>query len=108
MRRPLEVPSASLGGLLDASRLVALLVALFLVAAPFDSLASGPLAVLFASLAAATAVVLWRTRTDGDGGTRLGTAGDGTSDPFADPGQAAKDRWVRAVRRLPGRDGEGD
>jgi len=108
MRRPFEISSVLLSRLLYASQLAALLLALLFVAAPFDSFASLLLAVLFALLVAVTVVALWRKRTGKDGGTQLGTVEDITYDPFADPGQAAKDRWVQAVRRLPGRDDEDD
>lgn len=94
--------------LVYAVQLAALVLALLAVALPLDGPASVPLAVLFASLVVATALGLWRRTTDGDGGTRLGTAEDVTYDPFADPGQAARDRRERAVRRLPGSDDDRD
>jgi hypothetical protein len=43
----------------------------------------------------------WRRRTDRED-EHLGTAEDIAYDPVAYPGQAAKQRWLRAVRRLPG------
>ncbi|CQR48760.1 hypothetical protein BN996_00208 [Haloferax massiliensis] len=61
---------------------------------------------LFAAVALASIVALWRRATGRDEGSRLGTAEDITYDPFADPGQAARDRWEKAVRRLPGSDDE--
>mgnify|MGYP006299328071 FL=1 len=108
MGRTFETPSVSLSRLLYASQLTALLLVLLFVVVPFDSFASLLLAVLFALLVAVTVVGLWRKKTGKDGGTHLGTAEDITYDPFADPGQAAKDRWVKAVRRLPGGDDEDD
>ena len=108
MDRDLEISGDSLSRLLYASQLVALLLALLFVAFPLDSSASVPLAVLFASLLIITTVGLWRKRTGKAGGTHLGTAEDITYDPVADPGQAAKDGWKKAVRRLPGGDDERD
>jgi len=61
---------------------------------------------LFAAVVFASGVALWRRATGQDEGSRLGTAEDITYDPFADPGQAARDRWEKAVRRLPGSDDE--
>ena len=108
MGRDFELSGESLSRLLYASQLVALLLALLFVAFPFDSVASGLVAVLFASLLITTAVGLWRKKTGKAGGTHLGTGEDITYDPIADPGQAAKDRWKKAVRRLPGGDDERD
>ena len=89
--------------LLYGSQLVGLALVLVAVVAPFDTAGD----VLLGALLVATAVGLWRARTDGDT-TSPGTVEDITYDPFADPGQAARDRWERAVRRLPGGDDEGD
>ena len=85
-------------------QLVGLLLAFLFVALPLDGSASILLAFLFGSLVVVSALGLWRTTTDSDGQTHLGTAEDVTYDPFADPGQAAKDRWEKAIRRLPGGD----
>jgi hypothetical protein len=104
MGRSFEISGNSLSRLLYASQLVALLLALLFVVFPLDNPASVVLAVLFGLLVAVMAVGLWRTSTDSDGGTHLGTAEDITYDPFADPGQAAKDTWEKAVRRLPSDD----
>ena len=93
--------------LLYGSQLIGLALVLVAVVAPFDTAADVLLGALFGALAVATAVGLWRARTDDDT-THLGTAEDITYDPFADPGQAARDRWERAVDRLPGGDDEGD
>jgi len=93
--------------LLYGSQLVGLALVLVAVVAPFDTAGDVLLGALFAALSVATAVGLWRTTTDGDTASP-GTAEDITYDPFADPGQAARDRWERAVRRLPGGDDEGD
>jgi hypothetical protein len=107
MRREFELSGDSLSRLLYASQLAALLLALLVVAFPLDSVASVLLAILFASLVLTTAVGLWRKQTGRTSGTHFGPE-DITYDPFADPGQAAKDRWKKTVRRLPGGDDEQD
>jgi len=91
-----------------AFQLAALLAVLLFVVLPLDSSASVPLALLFALLAFTAAFGLRRTTADDDEQNRLGTAEDITYDPFADPGQAARDRWEKAVDRLPGGDDERD
>jgi len=53
-------------------------------------------------------VVGWWRRRVGKDTTHLGTDTDVAYDPTAYPGQAAKQRWERAVRRLPGGDDEED
>lgn len=98
----------SFGRLLYASQLVALVLALLFVVLPLDTVGSAVLALLFVLLVAVTVVAVWRRRNDSDGRVHLGVAEDITYDPFADPGQAAKDRWEKAVRRLPGSDDERD
>ncbi|MFC7136374.1 hypothetical protein [Halobaculum litoreum] len=107
MKRSLEPSGARLRLLLYVSQAAALAAAVVVVVAG----AAGPvgllLAALFAATAVATAVALRRGQGD-DGPAVLGTAEDITYDPVADPGQAAKRRWDRAVRRLPGRDDERD
>ena len=100
----IEVSGDTLARLVYALQLAALVAVVAFVVSPFGSSANLPLAVLFGVLVVTTAVGAWRARTDGDGGTRVGTAEDITHDPFADPGQAARDRWEKAVRRLPGDD----
>ncbi|WP_158058723.1 hypothetical protein [Halorussus halophilus] len=74
---------------------------------PLDSLASVALAALIGALLLATTVGLWRWETESEW-KRLGTDEDITWDPIAHPGQAAKHRWEKAVRRLPGGDDEED
>lgn len=108
MRRTVEFSGDWLSFVLYAFQLAALLGVLLFVVVPLDTPASLMFAFLFASLVAVTAVGLWRARTDSDGPQQPGTAEGITHDPVADPGQAAKDRWEQAVRRLPGRDDERD
>lgn len=108
MGRTIDFSGNWLSLLLYAFQLVALLLATFFVAFPLDSSASIALALLFAVLVFVMALGLWRRTTDSDGQKHLGTAEDITYDPFADPGQAARDRWEKAVRRLPDGDDERD
>jgi hypothetical protein len=104
MGRSIELSGDWLGRCLYALQLLGAVLVLGFVVFPLDGAASVPLAVLFASLVVVTALGWWRRTPDGEGNGRLGTAEDITYDPFADPGQAARDRWGRAVRRLPGED----
>jgi hypothetical protein len=104
----IELSGDSLSRFRYTFQLAAFLLLVLYVAFPLDGPARVLLAVLFASQVAVTAVGLWRTTTDGDGPEQPRTAEDITHDPFADPGQAARDRWEQAVRRLPGRDDDRD
>ncbi|WP_459193744.1 hypothetical protein [Halosimplex sp. J119] len=106
MGRTIELSGGSLRFALYALQLSGLVLVALFVVAPFDSAANIVLAVLFGSLAVASAYGLWRRRTDSGASTQARTAEDITYDPIADPGQAARDRWERAVRRLPGGDDE--
>ncbi|WP_135821309.1 hypothetical protein [Halostella litorea] len=104
MDRSVDLSGDALRRLLYALQLAALLSALLFAAATLDGPASLALPVLLAALVAVTAYGLWRR--SGDEAAHLGTAEDITYDPFADPGQVAKERWERAVRRLPDGDEE--
>lgn len=101
MERTIQLSGDVLSLLLYAFRLAALLLGLLFVVLPLDSPVSFLFAFPLASLASASVIGLWQSMTDSDGGEHLGTAEDITHDPFAAPGQAAKERWERAVRRLP-------
>ena len=107
MDRSLDLSGVPLGRLLYALQLVVLALVVAFVAFPLDGPASVALAVLFGGLVVATAYGIWRSTTDADA-AHLGTAEDVTYDPVADPGQAAKERWQKAVQRLPGGDDEQD
>ncbi|WP_256296967.1 hypothetical protein [Haloarchaeobius salinus] len=61
-------------------------------------------AVLLSMLATVVAVGVWLSLTGRAVGPVMGTPWDITDDPYAFPGQRAKERWLRAVQRLP--DGE--
>lgn len=82
-------------------------IASFVATMPVDGFAGVALAVLFASLGVLLVVGLWRLRT-GREGEHLGTVEDIAYDPIAYPGDAAKHRWRKVVRRLPGEDDEED
>lgn len=103
MERAIDSAGGWLRLLLYAVQLAALAAVLLFVAPPLDSAAGAAFALLFAALVAATVFGLWRRKSD-DGPTRAGTVEDITYDPFADPGQAARDRWEKAIQRLPGGD----
>lgn len=107
MGRTLPKPGSWLALLLYGTQIAALVFVVLFVALPTDGVGSVALAVLFAGLVGAGVIGLWRWWADRDG-EHFGTAEDVAYDPIADPGQAAKDRWQKAVDRLPGRDGDGD
>lgn len=107
MGRSFDISGDSFERFLYASQLVTVLLVVLFVAFPLDDFASVVLALLFGSLVVGAAVAMWRTRTDHET-TSPGTAEDITYDPIADPGQAAKHRWEKAVSRLPARDDEED
>lgn len=108
MGQSVELSGNSFGLFLYAFQLAVLLLALLFVLPSLDNSAGVLLAALFVLFVTATSIGLWRRSDDGGGRERLGTAEDITYDPFADPGQAAKDRWEKAVRRLPDGDDERD
>lgn len=108
MLRSFEISGDSFKHVLYASQLTVLLLSLLFVVFPFEDSASFLSASLIVVLVTTGLVGLWRMKTTDDGGTSLGTAEDITYDPFADPGDMAKDRWKKAIRRLPGGDDEQD
>ncbi|RYJ08502.1 hypothetical protein ELS19_18435 [Halogeometricum borinquense] len=104
MGKTFEISGTLLAHLLYAATLGCLVLLTMVWAV--DSFARVPLAILFASLAIAMIVGLWRAKTGRDG-EHLGTAGDIVYDPLA-PGQMAKERWLKSVRRLSGMEDEED
>lgn len=102
MRRTLEISGNSLLLFFEAVSLVALVVFVGPVVWPLDDATSVAPAGLFALLVAA----MWRSRRVERSYLRSGY--DISYDPVGAPGLAAKERWEKAVRRLPGRDGEND
>jgi hypothetical protein len=105
MRRTAEISGDWLAYIFYGVSIAGLLVILSVVVWPLDGFADVAFAVLLVSLAIATAIGLWRRRTDRTG-AHLRTDEDIAYDPVAYPGQAARERWERAVRRLPGGDEE--
>jgi hypothetical protein len=79
----------------------------FVVGAP-DGPGDIALTVLFGALALAVGIGAWRRWRGAPSGDGAGRPGDVTYDPTADPGHAARERWERAVRRLPGHTGDDD
>ena len=59
-------------------------------------------------VAVLVAVGSWRSLTGKARGPVMGTPWDITHDRYAFPGQAAKERWLRAVQRLPDGDEAAD
>jgi hypothetical protein len=102
MPRSVDLSGASLRTLFLVFQLAALALALPVFVFGFGGFVGILFGALLALLLAATAVRLWRGSTD-EGVTRP-TAEDITYDPISDPGQAARERWQKAVRRLPDRD----
>ena len=99
--------------LLYASTLAVVPPVLYFVVLPPDGLADVLVCVLFATLFPAVWAD-WRNWTRGGLREHPHCAADRalpydiTYDPTADPGQAAKRQWLKAVRRLPGRDDGSD
>jgi predicted membrane metal-binding protein len=100
MSRSVDVSGTSIVSLFYAVSLPGLVAILAVVAFPLDGIGDAALATLLVSLVLAGVVGAWRRRT-GREDEHLGTAEDIAYDPSAYPGQAAKQRWLRAVRRLP-------
>lgn len=99
----IEITGRTLQYVFYAVTLAALVPLVAILVWPFDSVGDLAVAVLLVSLVLATVVGLWRRKT-GREPEHLGTVEDIAWDPIAYPGQAAKDRWLKAVRRLPGDD----
>ena len=107
MGRRFSISGVSLTRVLYASQLVALLLAVIVMSFSLESITSYLLAFVFSLVVITGAVGLWRRKAKSDGKTYR-TVDDITYDPFAHPGHMAKDRWEKAVRRLPGSDDERD
>jgi hypothetical protein len=103
MSRSLEITGSSIVYLFYAVSLAGLLSVLFFVLPPLSTPGTVALATLLVGLTVAGCIGCWRRLADRDG-DHLGTAEDLAYDPIAYPGQAAKHRWEKAIRRLPGRD----
>ncbi|WP_135821279.1 hypothetical protein [Halostella litorea] len=105
MSRTFELSGSALVRLFEAASLVTLVVFVAPVLWPLNDAASLALAGLFALALAALVAAMWRSRNAGDV-ARLDTGYDIAYDPGSYPGQAAKERWRKAVERLPGSDGD--
>jgi uncharacterized membrane protein YqjE len=97
----LNISGNVLASLYYLSMLTGLLILLLtLVPSMTNIIARWSLFSLFGLLIIALAVGLWRVKTGNHSSTQMGTAEDITYDPFADPGQAAKHRWRKAILSL--------
>lgn len=81
-----------------------LLLTVVLVAVSIGGLIGVAVGVFLSLIAVLVAVGSWRSLHGKAVGPVMGTPWDITSDRYAFPGQAAKERWLQAVHRLP--DGE--
>jgi hypothetical protein len=101
-----ELTGDSLIRLFFGIQLAALLFALFLVAFNFGGAAGLVMVALVGLLLFVAAVALWRHHTGRTEVPVVGTPEDITDRPLVFPGQAAKERWRKAVERLPAEDDE--
>lgn len=104
MPRTVEISGRSLVYLFYAMSLAIVPVLAYFVVWPLDDPGSLFLTVLLAGLVLVALADLWYWRS-GAAGEHLDAAAkrrmyDITYDPFGDPGQAAKDSWRKAVRRV--------
>jgi|AntRauMinimDraft_4_1070384.scaffolds.fasta_scaffold00048_81 hypothetical protein len=104
MSRSLELSGRVLLLVFEAVSLVAVVVFVGPVLWPPEDATGVALLALFALVLVGLVAAMWRSRTTDASYLRSGY--DISYDPVGDPGQAAKDRWRNAVRRLP--DGEND
>ena len=99
----IEISGAVLYYLLWAVTAIALVPLLIFQVSPLGGPSNVALTILITSLLIAGGIGVWRRRTGRDP-EHLGTDEDIAWDPIAYPEQAAKQRWMRAIRRLPGDD----
>lgn len=106
MGRSIEITGESIVYLFYAVTLAIVPVVLYFYVWPIDDLPSVLLVVLLVALILFVLADYWNWKS-GSLRTHLGSAAerdqpyDITYDPYADPGQAAKDTWRKAVERLP-------
>jgi len=104
MSRSLEISGSALLFVLEAVTLVALVMFVGPAVWPPEDATGVALVVLFALVVVGLAAVMWRSRRVE--GAYLRSGYDISYDPVGDPGLAAKERWEKAVRRLPDGDDE--
>ncbi|MFC4408664.1 hypothetical protein [Haloarchaeobius iranensis] len=80
---------------------VCLLLTVVLVAISVGGPRGVAVGAVLSPVAVLVAVGSWRSLTGKAVGPVMGTPWDITHDRYAFPGQAAKERWLRTVRRLP-------
>ena len=113
MGRTVEISGNLLVYLLYAVTLAIVPLGVYFTVWPPDDLTSVLAIVLLAGLVLLVAADLWHWKT-GQVSEHLTTAAkrdlpyDISYDPTADPGQAAKDRWLQAVERLSDERDDGD
>ena len=111
MGRSIEITGESIVYLFYAVTLAIVPVVFYFIVWPLTDLVSVFLMLPLAALVLYVLGGFYNVKV-GNGRYRIGSGGrdgpyDITYDPYADPGQAAKDTWGKAVRRLPG-EGEDD
>jgi hypothetical protein len=109
MGRSIEVSGTLLVYVFYASSLAIVPVLLYFAVFPLDDLTSIAGAVLLAVLVLVAAADLWYWKSGSlrdhlDRAARRDIPYDITYRPNADPGDAARHYWTKAVRRLPGGD----
>jgi glucan phosphoethanolaminetransferase (alkaline phosphatase superfamily) len=111
MGRSIEITGRSIVYLFYAVSLAVVALLAAVAVWPLEDLPSVLGAVALAMVVLVVVADLWYWRS-GAMSEHLSTAAkrnlpyDITYDPFADPGQAAKDRWLKATRRLREEDDE--
>ena len=106
MSRSLELSGRALLVLFEAVTLLALVVFVGPALWPPEDAMGVALVALFALVLVGLVAALWRSRRVE--GSYLRSGYDISYDPVGDPGQVAKDRWRKAVQRLPDGEDEGE
>jgi len=102
MRRSVELSGRALRVVFEVVSLLALVVFVGPVVWPPEDATGVVLVALFALVVVGLVAAMWRSRRAD--GSYLRSGYDISYDPVGDPGLAAKQRWRKAVARLP--DGE--
>ncbi|MFD1685712.1 hypothetical protein [Halobellus litoreus] len=111
MGRSIEISGKSVVYLFYASSLAIVPLAAYFVVWPLDTRTSVLVAVLLTALVVVAVADLWywrsgKLREHLNAATKRDLPYDITYDPSADPGQAAKQRWMKSIRRLSDEDDE--